>query len=72
MSADVAEQIDCAINRMILDVLPKHLYAGFAKSIDAGEIDFLAKNVPEIDQHIREAVTKFASEYLCETIPRPM
>jgi hypothetical protein len=70
MSADLAEQIDGAINRTILDVLPKHLYGGFAKSIDAGDTDFLAKNVPDIDDHIRAAVTKFASEYLGKTIPR--
>ena len=65
MAADLAERLEDAVNAAVLQAVPTHLHEEFSKAIDAGKyIDLLAKNAPDTDRRVKEAVVKFTSNYL--------
>ncbi|MDB6059049.1 MAG: hypothetical protein JWO95_2893 [Verrucomicrobiales bacterium] len=65
MAADLADRLEDTVNAAILDSIPSGLHGEFSKALDEGRhIDFLAKNAPDVDARIRDAVTKFSANYL--------
>ena len=63
MTADLQKRIEERIDAVIIDSVPKDLTAEFSLAMDEGTMDaFLARNVPDIDRRIAQALETFKRE----------